>query len=218
MKIAEIKTFVVGPLETNCYLVYDKNSKIAFLIDPGAFDKRIREQIEENKLSVKNIINTHGHIDHVAGDRKFGYPVLIHEKDKSFLKNPAKNLSLFTGIISLGPSPERLLKDGDIIKEGDLEFEVIHTPGHTPGSVSLKMSSAGGSASGGGDVIFTGDTLFREGVGRTDIPYGNEEDLMRSVKNRLMKFPDETKILPGHGPTSTIGYERINNPFLQGEL
>lgn len=176
----EIKTFVVGPLETNCYLVYDKTRKTGFLIDPGDFDKKISDAIKENNLRIKNIINTHNHPDHTGGNKKFAYHVLIHEYD--------------------GGS----LKDGDIIREGDIAFEVIHTPGHTAGGISLKL----------GNRLFTGDTLFREGVGRTDLPGGNAEELLNSIKNRLMAFNDEIKILPGHGPDSTIGHERKNNPFL----
>jgi len=184
----EIKRFVVGPLGTNCYLVYGKSGKSGFLIDPGMFDERIRDVIKKNGIDVKNIINTHGHIDHTAGNEKFGYPVLIHENDSGSLSSPAK----------------RLLKDGDIIEGADVTLEVIHTPGHTPGSISLKAENR----------IFTGDTLFLGCVGRTDFAYGNERDLQNSIRHRLMVFGEETEILPGHGPLSTIGYERKNNPFL----
>ena len=200
----KIETFVVGELETNCYLVYNPARKEGFLIDPGSFDERVKAAIEKNKLRVKNIINTHGHVDHTAGNKEFGYPVLIHEKDKGFLKNPVTNLSLFTGIKNHSSSPARLLKDGDFVGEGDLTFEVIHTPGHTPGGISLKL----------GNKIFTGDTLFREGIGRADLLGANEKTLLKSIKERLMVFPDETEIFPGHGPDSTIGHERKNNPFL----
>lgn len=176
----EIERFVVGALETNCYLVYNKAEKVGFLIDPGSSDGRIKDAIEKNGLRIKNTINTHGHFDHTSGNKAFGYPVLIHEDD--------------------GGS----LKDGDIIKEDNIVFEVIHTPGHTPGSISLKL----------GNKIFTGDTLFQESVGRTDLPGGSEKDLLNSIRKRLMVFEDDTDILPGHGPISTIGHERKNNPFL----
>jgi glyoxylase-like metal-dependent hydrolase (beta-lactamase superfamily II) len=192
--MVEIKTFVVGALETNCYLVYEAELKSGFLIDPGTFDKRIKATIEKNGIRVKNTINTHGHADHTMGNGKFGYPVLIHELDSEFLANPMKNLA-------------GLLKDKDRIEEDGMAFEVIHTPGHTPGSISLKL----------GNRIFSGDTLFREGVGRTDFPYGSENDLLSSVKGRLMIFGDDVEVLPGHGPKTTIGYERKNNPFLGGK-
>ncbi|MFC1576442.1 MBL fold metallo-hydrolase [Candidatus Omnitrophota bacterium] len=186
-----IERFVVGFLGTNCYLIYGETSKSGFLIDPGLFDKRIKAAIEKNGIRVKSVVNTHGHADHTAGDRKAGYPVLIHEADKDFVNDLKDNLSF--------------LKDGDIIKEDGVELKVIHTPGHTPGGICLKV----------GDVLFTGDTLFRDGVGRTDFPYGDEADLMRSIRTRLMTFPDETRVLPGHGPESTIGHEKKNNPFFQ---
>ena len=178
----EIKTFVVGALETNCYLVYSKDRKIGFLIDPGSYDRRILNAIRENGIRIKNIINTHGHPDHTGGNNRFGYPVLIHHADKDFLPFP----------------PDKSLKDGDIIEDGDIIFEVIHTPGHTPGSISLKME----------DRIFTGDTLFQGGVGRTDFPYSDESGLLSSIRDRLMVFGDDIEILPGHGPGSTIGHER----------
>ena len=181
----EIKRFIVGALATNCYLVYAKEKKTGFLIDPGSFDRNIQDFIKKHDIHIKNIINTHAHPDHTGGNEKFGYPVLIHEDDKDFLKSHCKNSI-------------NLLKDRDVIEEGDIKFEVIHTPGHTPGGISLKL----------GDSIFTGDTLFCDGVGRTDFPYGSMEDLRKSIATRLMVFKDEVKILPGHGPASTIGHER----------
>ncbi len=169
----KIKTFTVGPLRTNCYLVYDGAAKTGFLIDPGMFDERIAAEIENGGIRIKNIINTHGHPDHTSGNAGFGYPVLIHEGDGGTLKN------------------------GDIIRGGDISLEVIHTPGHTPGGISLRM----------GSKIFTGDTLFKDGVGRTDLPGGNERELLNSLR-LLMSFDGSSKILPGHGPSSTIASEK----------
>lgn len=186
----EVRAFVVGMLATNCYLVFSETTKKGFLIDPGGFDRKIAGAIGKEAVLIKNIINTHGHRDHTAGNKKFGYPVLIHERDSDFPGGGLKNT--------------KLLKDADTIEEGDIKFEVIHTPGHTPGSISLKL----------GNMIFTGDTLFREGVGRTDFPYGSETDLSSSIKKRLMIFDDSVEIFPGHGPASTIGHERKHNPFL----
>ena len=203
--MVKVEKFIVGPLETNCYLVYSGTHKKGFLIDPGVFDKRILDTIEKNGIEIKNIINTHGHIDHTAGNKKFGYPVLIHESDNDFLKSPVKNLAFLTGVISQSPPAARLLKDGDLIKVGEMVFEVIHTPGHTPGSISLKL----------GDRVFTGDALFQESIGRTDFPYGSEKNLLKSIRRRLMVFDDKVEVLPGHGPNSTIGHERKNNPFLR---
>ncbi|MFH1594535.1 MAG: MBL fold metallo-hydrolase [Candidatus Omnitrophota bacterium] len=201
-----VETFVLGLFETNCYLVYSPATKTGFLIDPGSFDERITTFIRKNGIRIKSILNTHGHADHTAGDGKFGYPVQIHKDDSDFLKDPVKNLSSFTGMNLSLPKASRLLNDGDIIEDGGIAMEVIHTPGHTPGSVSLKL----------GNKIFTGDTLFREGVGRTDFPASSDKALMESIKKRLLVFDDETQIFPGHGPSSTIGHERKNNPFLSG--
>ena len=200
----EVKTFVVGMLETNCYLVYSKIQNAGFLIDPGLYDKKIKSTIEKEGIRIKNIINTHGHADHTGGNKKFGYPALIHESDNELLKSPPRKIAFFAGMVSPAPPASGFLKDKDIIKEGEIELEVIHTPGHTPGGICLKM----------GERIFTGDTLFRGGVGRTDFAYGSEKDLLNSIQKRLIIFDDKTEILPGHGPGSTIGHERRNNRFL----
>lgn len=183
--MVEINKFIVGPLETNCYLIYSVSSKAGFLIDPGFFDKRISRSIEKNGIKIKYIINTHGHFDHTSGNRAFGYSVLLHKKDGG------------------------KLNDGDIIKDGDISLEVIHTPGHTPGSICLKLISPAGR-----NILFTGDTLFRECVGRTDLGGVSEKSLLDSIKLRLMNLDDDYEVLPGHGPDSTIGWERANNPFL----
>jgi len=199
-----VKTFVVGALETNCYLFYSRKSKEGFLIDPGAFDKRVEKAIKEDGIKIKNIINTHAHIDHISGNKKFGYPVLIHERDNELLQNPSKNLAFFIGLFSESPPASGLLKDGDVIEAADLKIKVLHTPGHTPGGISLLCK----------DIIFTGDTLFCEGVGRVDLPYSNEKALFDSIRNKLMKLDDSTEVFPGHGPATTIGHERKANPFL----
>jgi len=202
--MVEVKSFVIGPIETNCYVVYDTITKTGFLIDPGFFDEDVRSFIKKNNITIKNIIDTHGHSDHILANGKFAYPILIHKDDNSFLRNPMKNLSILSGNILISPKAERLLEDGDVIEGGDIKLEVIHTPGHTPGSISLKTE----------DKIFTGDTLFFEGVGRTDLPGGDGKKILDSIKKRLMVFDDNIKIFPGHGPSSTIEHERKNNPFL----
>lgn len=199
-----IKKFIAGPLAVNCYLVADKGTGEACLIDPGGALSEIKNYITKNGFKLKFIINTHGHGDHIAGNGFFDCPVYIHKLDKDFLTRDDLNLSSSFFCKVTSPEASRLLDDGDRIKLGDLVFEVLHTPGHTPGSISLKM----------GDVLFSGDTLFRGAVGRTDFDYGDEEALYRSIHKKLLVLPDETTVYPGHGDSSTIGRERKANPFL----
>lgn len=199
----KIQAFTIGLVETNCYLVYDDKTKEALLIDPADYDKQIRDYIKGHDLDVKFIVHTHGHYDHIGGDKEFGYPILIHEKDKGCLSNPLRSLSFSSGGSLHRLVPHRLLKDQDIINIKNLSFKVIHLPGHTPGGIALEC----------GKALFTGDTLFCEGIGRTDIPYADGKELEKSLE-KLMNYSDDTVIYPGHGPTSTIGHERRNNPFL----
>ncbi len=194
----------VGPMECNCYIVGCDKTKDAVVIDPGADPKRIKSLADKKGLKIKYIINTHGHGDHIGANSAFDVPILIHGLDEDFLADPAKNLSSMFFFNISSPKAARLLKDGDTIEFGACRLSVIHTPGHTPGSVSLKM----------GDEIFTGDTLFCGGIGRTDLPNGDETEIVKSIRDKLMVFGDDTKIYPGHGPDSTIGAERCNNPFI----
>jgi len=199
-----LKTFVVGPLAVNCYLVADPASAEACLIDPGAEPYGIKNYLTRNALKLKYIINTHGHGDHIAANGFFDVPIYIHSLDAPFLQDPEKNLSTQFLFRVTSPKASRLLADGDRVGLGGLSFAVIHTPGHTPGSISLKLE----------DVLFTGDTLFAGGVGRTDLVYGDNEALFDSIRKKLFVFPDDTAIYPGHGGSSTIGTEKESNPFL----
>ena len=200
----KIQTFIVGPIETNCYLAYDGETYDAILIDPGAYDKRIVDFIRGKKLKVQYTVNTHGHYDHIGGDKAFGYRLLIHEKDAGCLSDPVRSLSIIAGQFINGINAYRLLKDQSMIHVKGLSFKVIHTPGHSPGGITLECE----------DVLFTGDTLFCEGVGRTDLPFGSEKELGKSIA-KLLAYDDNTRIYPGHGPSSTIGHEKNNNPFLE---
>ena len=174
------------------------------LIDPAACDPEIKRSIKAGGIDVLCTLNTHGHADHIAGDAAFGYPVYIHELDEPCLSDARRNLSFMTGSDVMPPVTGKLLRDGDIIDIGGIRFEVIHTPGHTPGGICLRC----------GDVLFSGDTLFYEGVGRTDAPGGDHEALIRSIRERLMALPDTVRVFPGHGPETTIGHERRCNGFL----
>jgi glyoxylase-like metal-dependent hydrolase (beta-lactamase superfamily II) len=198
----------VGSFAANCYLVACDETREGVIIDPGAEAKHILSQVEKEKISVKHIINTHGHVDHVGANEEvrtaLGAPILIHEADGEMCAKPHASLASFVGKTKLA-EPDRLLKGGDCIKAGTLEFEVIETPGHTKGSVSLLVDG----------VLFTGDTLFASSIGRTDLQGGSFDEIIRSIKEKLLVFPDETVVYPGHGPESTIGDEKKYNPFLR---
>jgi len=203
-----IELLTVGPLETNCYIVNCEKTQEAVVIDPGAEPQNILKTTRENQLELRFIINTHGHIDHVSGNATvkaaMGVPILVHKGDASMLQ--AENNQLAVCFPESEPSPpaDRLLKDGDVIRFGKVTLRVIHTPGHTLGGVCLHR----------GNILFTGDTLFAGGVGRTDLKGGSSEFLADSIRTKLLVFSDDTIIFPGHGPSSTIGQERRYNPFL----
>lgn len=196
-------SFVMGPLAVNTYVVADPATKEAALIDPGGGLLDIKRFVEKNNLKLVFVINTHGHGDHIAADDAYDLPLYIHTLDRDFLKDTSKNLSSSIGFPLTARDPARLLNDGDLIKLGELELEIIHTPGHTPGSISIKV----------GGAVFTGDALFAGSIGRTDFPYGDEKKLIESIKNKLFTLDEETIIYPGHGEPSTIGEEKRSNPF-----
>ncbi len=206
MKVIRIPA---GVYAANCYLVYSENTKEAIVIDPGGDDDDIIARIKELGLDVKYIILTHGHGDHIAGVKGIkeytNAPVAIHRDDEYMLKDGAINFSSSMAMGTVELNADILLEDGDILNFGDLEAEIIHTPGHTPGGISIKI----------GDSLFTGDTLFAGSIGRTDFPKGSYEAIMDSINNRLMKYPDETIVYPGHGPSSTIKNEKASNPYVK---
>jgi len=202
------REIVVGALETNCYLVYCEETLECAVVDPGAEAERILPEIYEAGLKPVILINTHGHIDHIGANRdirdKFGIPIYIHAADSQMLgKIQQLELSLFLGAKD-SPPADHFLADGDEVKIGKTSLRVIHTPGHSPGSVSLL----------GTGFLLSGDTLFMEGVGRTDLPGGSQKQLERSLRERIMVLPDEIVVLPGHGPLTTVGQERMNNSFV----
>jgi glyoxylase-like metal-dependent hydrolase (beta-lactamase superfamily II) len=201
-----------GLVDTNCYIVSCPETGKAAVIDPGAFKQAeieaILDIVRRHQLKPECIINTHGHADHIAGNgelqRRTGAPVMIHTYDSIMLTSSQQNGSLLLDVDITSPKPARLLSDGDTIQVGSVPFKVLHTPGHTQGSICLYT----------GEVLFSGDTLFAGSVGRTDLPGGSERDIIHSIKEKLMILPDETLVRPGHGPRTTIGREKEENPFI----
>ncbi len=200
---------IVGPLETNCYLYFCPESRECAVIDPGAEADQIFPLITHLGLKPVIILNTHGHVDHTGANieikDRYGVPIAVHQDDLPLLE---ESIQLEFGLM-LGakptPRPDRLLVDGDEVRVGRTSLKVIHTPGHSPGSVCFYTPG----------VLFSGDTLFYGGVGRTDLPGGSWKDLIRSLRTRILTYPEETVVLPGHGPRTTIGEEKENNPFLE---
>ncbi|MBI4845433.1 MAG: MBL fold metallo-hydrolase [Candidatus Omnitrophica bacterium] len=196
-----VETVVVGQLRTNCYLLADSFSRKAVIIDPGAQSELIASVISTKKLIPVAIVLTHGHFDHIGAVSDFDLPVYIYGDEIKLLKNSQDNLQYDFGY-SISPDCEiKVLGNNDQISVGDLILDVIHTPGHTPGGICLKVDG----------ILFTGDTLFKQGVGRTDLPGGSYSQLVESLKNKIMIFDERTIIYPGHGPSSTIGREKHEN-------
>lgn len=203
-----VHRLVVSPFETNCYIAGDESSRSAIIIDPGDEAHLISDAAYGCDVTVIGIVNTHGHADHIGSNAalkgEFDCPIMIHELDAALLADPQANLSATIGAGMVSPAADRLLREGDVIAIGGLALTVIHTPGHTPGGICLF----------GEGVLFSGDTLFMDGIGRTDFPGGSPMQLMDSIRNRLLVLPDETIVYPGHGPSTTIGREKRENLWL----
>lgn len=203
------ETIVVGALKTNCYLVYCKETLECAVIDPGAEAEKIFSVISRKNLRPTVIINTHGHFDHIGANKhikdKYNIPLYIHSLD-SKMSGLFQQLALsFLPGAKASPPPDKLLEDGENIEIGKSSLKVIHTPGHSPGSISLM----------GDGFLLSGDALFCGGIGRTDIPGGSLNDLQDSIKNKILVLPDETIVLPGHGHSTTIAQEKESNPFIR---
>ena len=206
-----LKELVVGMFASNCFIVGSESDKKGIIIDPGADASAILDAVGQAGLTIELIVATHNHVDHVGALRQVkegtGAPYAVHEADAESLMPDVFGRMLgvmMSRSLKAPPKPDRLLRDGDVIEVGDLKLSVLHTPGHTPGGISLR----------GDGLVFSGDTLFNFGIGRTDLSGGDYATLINSIATKLMVLPDETVVYPGHGPKSTIGAERRMNPFL----
>lgn len=205
--MVQVHTLVVGRLQTNCYILASKGE--ALVVDPGDEAQRILRYLNDLKAKLKTIVATHTHFDHVLGVTELktqtGAPFLIHKDDLEILEAMQERVRMFFGLkVPPPPKVDGFLKDGESLKVGDETLKVLHTPGHSPGSVSLV----------GNGYVFTGDALFNQSIGRTDLPGGNPETLINSIKARLLTLDDGTMVYPGHGPETSIGDEKLANPFV----
>ncbi|MBN1765627.1 MAG: MBL fold metallo-hydrolase [Sedimentisphaerales bacterium] len=209
----QIDTFILGDFATNCYLLrLSAQAKECLIIDPGFYPQELMDFIQDNALLPEKIILTHGHCDHIAGimtvKEKFkSLPVSIGQADAEMILNPQLNLSLMTGDPFTIEPADNLLREGDLVELGDLTLEVLETPGHSPGCISFYCRREG--------IVFSGDTLFAGSIGRYDFPGSSLKSLLDSIRNKLLVLPEETRVLAGHGPQTTIGIEKKMNTFFQ---
>ncbi|OPX09936.1 MBL fold metallo-hydrolase [Mycobacterium sp. AT1] len=214
--------FPAGMLQCNCYVLAPKQGADAIVVDPGQRAMApLRKILDENRLTPAAVLLTHGHVDHMWSAQKvadtYGCPVFIHPEDREMLTDPIKGLGPRLAQLALSTmfrEPRQVVeldRDGDKIELGGVTVTVDHTPGHTRGSVVFRVSPGAS-----GDLAFTGDTLFKQSIGRTDLYGGSGRDLLTSIVSKLLVLDDDTVVLPGHGPKTTIGAERRTNPFLEG--
>lgn len=206
--LLEVMKITVEPLQSNCYLVWNGDNGEGAVIDPGGEGEKIIGRIEEMGITPKYVLNTHGHGDHVAANAavkdRYGIPLLIHADEAPLLDDPQLNMSAVYGLPVISPPPDGFLEPGNSVEFGGIGLKVLHTPGHSPGGVSLY----------GHGAVFTGDALFRGSVGRTDFPGCDEGLLLSKIRENLLSLPEDTIVYPGHGPDTTIGIEKWQNPFL----
>lgn len=204
-----IDRILTGPIDVNCFIIGCPVSGTAAVIDPGGHGERILERLEHNKLTLTVVINTHGHFDHVGGNaflmRETDADLLLHAAGLPFLQRAREHADMWGMEFEDSPEPTRLLKGGEILRVGELKLEIIHTPGHSPGGISIYLPGH----------VFTGDALFEGSIGRTDLPGGNLEELLNSIREKILVLPGETVVHPGHGPETTIENEKRYNMFLR---
>ena len=206
----EIDILPVGPLQTNAYLATCTTTREAILIDPGWNAQSLKDAIEQRKATVKLIVNTHAHWDHIGGNAAMmdytNAPLAIHKDEIPLLRNKG-GADIWNIPLRPSPEPDHFLIPGESLTIGRLTFKILFTPGHTPGHISLYEAEQ--------KALFDGDVLFNQGIGRTDLPGGSTQDIMDTLQNVLMKLPNDVTVYPGHGGTTTIGDERQMNPWLR---
>lgn len=204
----KVKCLQVGKVDCNCYIVWCEDTGEGIVIDAGGDAGRILDAVKEENLKIRQILCTHGHFDHIEGlselTESLPVPIALHPGDRELYENLPQQGMLFGLRLQGTPPFQKLLQHGDMILFGNCRLEVLHTPGHTKGGVCFS----------GGGAVFSGDTLFAESVGRTDLPGGSMAELIHSIETQLMRLPDETVVYPGHGEATQIGFERRHNPFL----
>ena len=209
----KIDRFVLGAYQTNCYVLRDSAAaKDCLIVDTGLEAGELVDFLQKHKLNPVAVVLTHGHVDHITGlaevrEKYPGIKVYIHKLDAEMLTGAASNISALMGQPFSTAPAHFVCEEGDVIESAGIKLEVIHTPGHTPGGVCLYSSDDG--------IVFVGDTLFADSIGRTDFPGGSMTQLVKSIKEKLLTLPDDTVVYPGHGPITTIAQEKQNNPFLQ---
>lgn len=210
----EIQQFTFNPFQENTYLLINEK-KECIIIDPGCYFQEERQEltnfIRDNGLQVTRLLNTHCHLDHIVGNKlvadTYGVRPELHEKEQVVLDRSPQAGAMYNVPFEPSPMPSRYLEEGEKILFGDNELEVIFTPGHSPGSVSFYCAAQ--------QLLIAGDVLFYQSIGRTDLPGGNHLTLLNSIREKLFVLPDDTRVYPGHGPATSIGFEKQHNPFLQ---
>ena len=199
-----------GALQANTYLAVDEKTNEGFIVDPGGYNKVLTKEVRDNDVNIKYIILTHGHSDHICGvnEHKAEFPdakIVAYKDEEAMLENPNLNKSPGFGV-PYSTKADILVSDGDELKVGDVTLKFIHTPGHTEGGMCIYVKEA--------KALFSGDTLFRQSIGRTDFPGGSYKEIMDSIRKKLFLLPDDTNVFPGHMGMTSIGFEKENNPFV----
>jgi glyoxylase-like metal-dependent hydrolase (beta-lactamase superfamily II) len=204
MDAITVKTFVLGELSNNCYLVFDKETKEGFIVDAPYGLEKVYAFIRKERIKINFIILTHAHFDHIAGLSSINVPFYIHPGDLALLKDSSLNGSYFFGTAIAVDKEPIVLEENSSLCLGSYQIEIIPTPGHTPGSISILLRN----------LLFSGDTIFLDSIGRTDVPLASHDLLLKSIKENILTLSEETIIYPGHGPSTSVGQEKRQNPFL----